>query len=76
MNLKREDFIIMFDFLLGLGIIGVILLILILLLVPFIITVLVGIGFANFFGFTGFTWWAFVILFYLLVGTILTKCSK
>lgn len=52
------------------GIIGIILLIVLVLLLPIIITVLVGIAFANMFGFTGIYWWAFVILFYLVIGAI------
>ncbi|MBR3362677.1 MAG: hypothetical protein IKG40_01985 [Bacilli bacterium] len=53
-----------------LGIIGFLLLIVIL---PIIITLIVGMGIANWFGFTGIYWWAFLILFYLIVNAILTK---
>ena len=49
----------------GLGIIGVVL------LVPFIVTIIVGVGFANLLGLTGIYWWAFVILFYIVIGAIL-----
>lgn len=52
------------------GIIGIILLMVLILLLPIMITVLVGIAFANMFGFTGIYWWAFVILFYLVIGAI------
>ena len=55
----------------GLGIMGVILLVILVLLVPFIMTIIVGVGFANLLGFTGIYWWAFVILFYIVIGTIL-----
>ena len=52
------------------GAAGILLLILLLVLLPLILTVIVGIAFANMFGFIGITWWAFVILFYLLVMAI------
>lgn len=55
----------------GLGILGIILLIILILLIPFIVTIIVGIGLANLLGFTGIFWWAFVILFYLIVAAIL-----
>lgn len=55
----------------GLGIMGIILLVMLVLLVPFIVTIIVGIGIANWFGFTGIYWWAFVILFYIIIGAIL-----
>lgn len=54
-----------------LGAIGIILLIVIVILLPVIVTIIVGIGIANWFGFTGIFWWAFVILFYLIVSAIL-----
>lgn len=55
----------------GAGILGVIIFIILLLFVPLIVTILVGIGFANLLGFTGIFWWAFVVLFYLIISTIL-----
>ena len=57
--------------LLDLGIIGIIILILIAILLPFVLTIIVGIVFANMFGFTGIYWWAFVILFYIIICAIL-----
>lgn len=57
--------------LLNLGIIGIILLIILVLLLPLILTILVGIAFANMLGFTGIYWWAFVILFYIVISAIL-----
>lgn len=53
------------------GIVGLIILIILILLIPAILTVLVGIAFANMLGFTGIFWWAFVILFYIIIGAIL-----
>ena len=61
--------------LLDLGIAGIVLLIIIALLLPLILTILVGIAFANMFGFTGIYWWAFVILFYIIVSAILGAIS-
>lgn len=57
--------------LLELGTIGLIGLIILIILLPIILTIIVGIGFANMLGFTGIFWWAFVILFYLVVSAIL-----
>lgn len=57
--------------LLDLGLIGFILLILLILLLPLIATIIVGVALANILGFTGITWWAFVILFYFVIGAIL-----
>lgn len=54
-----------------LGIISIILLIGLILLIPFIATIIVGIGLANIIGFTGIYWWAFVILFYIIIAAIL-----
>lgn len=53
------------------GAIGVIFLLILVLLLPAILTIIVGIAFANMFGFTGIYWWAFVILFYIVIGAIL-----
>ena len=55
----------------GFGILGIILLIILILLIPFVVTIIVGMGIANWFGFTGIYWWAFVILFYIIIGAIL-----
>lgn len=59
-----------------LGIIGIILLVIIAVLLPIILTILVGIAFANSLGFTGIYWWAFVILFYLIVSALFGALSK
>jgi len=59
-----------------LGIIGIIILIILVLLIPFFATIIVGIALANMLGFTGITWWAFVILFYLIIGAIFTTLGK
>lgn len=57
----------------GLGIIGVFLLILIILFIPLFVTVIVGVAIANLLGFTGIVWWAFIILFYLIITAIIGK---
>lgn len=59
-----------------LGAIGIILLLILVLLLPLILTIIVGIAFANMFGFTGISWWAFVILFYLVIGAIFGVIGK
>ena len=59
------------ELLLGLGIIGIILLIAILVLIPLICTIILGTYFATALGLTGIVWWAFVIIFYLIVMGIL-----
>lgn len=57
--------------LLDLGLLGIcVFMILCILLLPVVLTVLVGIAFANYLGFTGIFWWAFVILFYLIISAI------
>ena len=66
----------MFDILRGLGIIGVLVLVLILILLPFILTVLVGGAFATILGFTGIVWWAWMVLFYLVITSILSMGAK
>lgn len=57
--------------LLDLGIFGLICLVIIALLLPLIATIIVGIAFANMLGFTGIYWWAFVILFYIIISSII-----
>ena len=54
-----------------LGLMGLLMLGVFLILLPLIVTIIVGISFANMLGFTGLSWWAFVILFYLIVGAII-----
>lgn len=57
--------------LLDLGLIGICaFIVLCIILLPVVLTVLVGVAFANHLGFTGIYWWAFVILFYLIIGAI------
>ena len=53
------------------GIVGIIVLLILIILIPFVLTIIVGIGFANLLGFTGIYWWAFVILFYIVISAIL-----
>jgi len=66
----------MFDFLIGLGVIGVIILIVILILLPFIATIIVGAAIANILGFTGVVWWCFMIIFYLVTTAIIGSATK
>ena len=57
--------------LLELGVLGLVLLVVLVVLLPIVLTILVGIAFANMFGFTGIYWWAFVVLFYIVVSAVL-----
>ena len=59
-----------------LGFIGIIILILIIGLIPVVATILVGTAFATMLGFTGIIWWAFVILFWLIISAILAALTK
>jgi len=63
--------------LLDLGIVGVVLFVIVcLILLPVILTIIVGVAFANMLGFSGLTWWAFVILFYLIISAIFGAFAK
>lgn len=63
--------------LLDFGVVGIVIfIILCLIILPIILTVLVGIAFANMLGFTGVFWWAFVILFYLIIMAIFGALSR
>jgi hypothetical protein len=53
------------------GAMGFILLVLIIILIPFLCTIVLGVTFANMLGLSGITWWAFMILFYLVIMGIL-----
>lgn len=64
------------DFLKGLGVIGVLLTVMCLILLPLVMTVIVGVAIANLLGFTGILWWAFVILFYLVIGSIISTGTR
>lgn len=59
------------EILLGLGIIGVAILILIIVLLPLVCTIILGTYFATVMGLSGIVWWAFVIVFYLIVMGLL-----
>lgn len=59
--------------LLGLGLLG---LVIFLILLPLVLTLILGISFANMLGFTGISWWAFVIIFYLIISGILGLLSR
>lgn len=51
----------------GMGIVGLILLILIVLFIPLIATIILGVFVANMLGLTGIVWWAFLVVFYIIV---------
>jgi hypothetical protein len=58
------------------GLTGIVVIILFIILLPLIATIIVGIAFANILGFTGITWWAFLIVFYLIVSGIISLLSR
>ena len=58
------------------GLTGILLIIIFIVLLPIVVTFIVGIAFANLLGFSGVTWWAFIILFYLLVSAIFGMLGK
>lgn len=60
------------ELLLGIGVIGLIIFICILVLLPLICTIILGTYFATAMGLTGLVWWAFVIIFYLIIMGILS----
>lgn len=53
------------------GAMGFILLVILIIFIPLICTIILGITFANMLGLTGITWWAFVVIFYLVLMGIL-----
>lgn len=59
------------ELLLGIGIVGLAIFVLILILLPLICTIILGTYFATVLGLTGLVWWAFVILFYLIIMGII-----
>lgn len=64
------------DVLTIIGGIGLIIIALAIILIPTIATIIIGIHFANQLHLTGITWWAFLILFYLLIAGILGMINK
>lgn len=55
------------EIVLGLGIIGLVLFVCIILFIPFICTIILGTFLATNLGLSGIVWWAFVILFYIII---------
>lgn len=64
------------ELLTGIGIIGIILFILVLALLPFVCTIVLGTYLATMLGLTGIVWWAFVILFYIVIMGIIGSIAK
>ena len=59
------------ELLLGIGVVGLAIFVLIILLLPLVCTIILGTFITTSLGFTGLVWWAFVILFYLIIMGIL-----
>ena len=60
----------------AIGVMGIILFILVLALLPFICTIVLGTYLATLLGLTGLVWWAFVILFYIVIIGIIGSIAK
>ena len=60
----------------AIGIMGIVLFILVLALLPFVCTIVLGTYLATLFGLTGIVWWAFVILFYIVIIGIIGSIAK
>ena len=59
------------ELLIGLGVIGLVAFAIILILLPLLCTIILGTYFATYLGLSGLVWWAFVIMFYLIIMGIL-----
>ena len=64
------------EILFGIGVVGIILFILVLVLLPFVCTVVLGTYLATMFGLNGLVWWAFVILFYIVIIGLIGSIAK
>lgn len=61
------------DWLKASGIIFAILMICLIIILPTIATIIVGMWIANQLGLTGIVWWSFLILFWLIVSSLLSR---
>ena len=59
------------ELLLGIGVVGLVMFVLILLLLPLVCTIILGTYLATALGLSGLVWWAFVILFYIIIMGVL-----
>lgn len=59
------------ELLLGIGVIGLAIFVCILVLLPLLCTIILGTFLATALGLTGLVWWAFVILFYIIIMGII-----
>lgn len=59
------------ELLLGIGVVGLVVFVLILLLLPLVCTIILGTYIATALGLSGLVWWAFVILFYIIIMGVL-----
>lgn len=65
-----------YDFMMGLGLFGFIVLILFLVLLPAACTIIVGMWIASLLHITGIIWWAFMILFFIIILGIMNLLSN
>lgn len=58
------------------GIISLIIFIVLIIIIPIIATIILGVAIANYLGLTGIVWWAFLVIFYLVISSILSKARN
>lgn len=64
------------EILLGIGVFGLFIFVCIILLLPLLCTVILGTFIATSLGLNGLVWWAFVILFYIIIMGIIGIVTK
>lgn len=64
------------DWLEILGAGGIIVFMILLILLPLICTIVLGTYIATMLGLTGLVWWAFVILFWLILGGLMSMINR
>lgn len=65
-----------YDAIIGLGVLGFILLIIFLIFLPTICAIIVGMWVAGVLHLTGATWWAFMVLFVVIILGIVATLTK
>lgn len=57
------------------GVVFVLIIICLIIIIPTIATIVIGMWIANQLGLSGIVWWSFLILFWLIVSSIISKLS-
>ena len=63
------------DYLAGAGLIGMICLIISIIVFVFCAPIIVAIVIANYLGLSGIIWWAFVVVIWLIIASLISKLS-